>query len=92
MTAWLAERIGTLLLHLASRLLRYAERRYGPPVSLPPVTTNELPPRVEVLVEHLLSSTREEEGLQEVPSRNDLHRHGRVRDTLAETHRVATGR
>ena len=60
MLARLAEMTGTVFLRFAVRLLRYAERRYGPQVTPPPVATDELPPRVEVLVEHLRRCDRKE--------------------------------
>lgn len=58
MLALLADILGTLFLRLASRLLRYAERQYGSQVSRPLHLHDELPPRVEVIVEHLRHGAR----------------------------------
>jgi len=60
--AWMADRIGTGLLYVASALLRYAERQYGPPVSPPLQEEGELPPRLQVLIEELHESCNEEDG------------------------------
>lgn len=48
-----AEAIGSALLRMASRLLRYAERQHGAQVS-PPLPPDQLPIRVQVLVEELI--------------------------------------
>jgi hypothetical protein len=61
MRARLAEALGTALLRLASRLLRYAERQHGAQVS-PPLPPEELPPRAEALIEHLKNLDEDADG------------------------------